>query len=93
MKNTPGPIVVHGRVKSCEIGGFLAVGRADEPPTAYVAVLDDAKLYAAAPDMFEALSEIHKFWCCPQPKRMKDWSARCDAMADCARKAIAKAEG
>lgn len=53
----------------------------------------NAQLIAAAPDMFEALAEIHKLWCCPEPKRMADWAARCDVMADFARKAMAKAGG
>ena len=43
--------------------------------------------------MLEALKEIHKLWCCPNPKRIKDYAARCDVMADFARTAIAKAEG
>lgn len=53
----------------------------------------NARLIAAAPEMLEALREIHKRWCCPEPSRLKDWSARCDVMADYARAAIAKAEG
>jgi hypothetical protein len=52
----------------------------------------NAHLIAAAPTMLEALRDIHKLWCCPAPKRMKDWSARCDVMADYARKALAQAE-
>jgi len=47
----------------------------------------------ADPDLLTALKEIHKLWLCPEPKRIKDWSARCDVMADYARRAIAKAEG
>lgn len=43
--------------------------------------------------LLEALRDIHKLWCCPPPKRLKDWSARCDVMADYARQALAKAEG
>lgn len=53
----------------------------------------NARLIAAAPEMLEALREIHKLWCCPAPKTMRDWSARCDVMTDYARAAIAKAEG
>lgn len=44
-------------------------------------------------EMLEALREIHKLWCCPAPRTLCDWSARCDVMADFARGAIAKAEG
>jgi len=43
--------------------------------------------------LVEAVREIHKLWCCPAPKRIADWSARCDIMADVARKALALAEG
>lgn len=53
----------------------------------------NARLIAAAPELLEALKEIHKLWCCPAPHRLKDWSARCDVMADYARTAIARAEG
>ena len=42
--------------------------------------------------LLEALSEIHKLWACPTPKTLKDWSARCDVMADYARAAIKAAE-
>lgn len=41
-------------------------------------------------ELLEALSNIHKLYLCPAPKTMRDWFARCDVMADYARKAIAK---
>ena len=53
----------------------------------------NAYLIAAAPELLDALLEIHKLYLCPTPKTMRDWSARVDVMADFARKAIAKAEG
>lgn len=53
----------------------------------------NARLIAAAPELLEALMEIHKLSLCPTPNRIRDWSARVDVMADFARKAIAKAEG
>ena len=84
--NVLAPNPDHGRKSVCYSGRYLSVARG----------LDDeanARLIAAAPEMLEALKEIHKLWCCPAPKTMRDWSARCDVMADYARAAIAKAEG
>lgn len=54
---------------------------------------DNWRKHEAYPVLLNALVEIHKLWCCPAPRTLKDWSARCDVMADYARKAIAKAEG
>jgi hypothetical protein len=65
---------------------YESLGKSDEQKA-------NARLMAAAPDLLEACKEIHKLWCCPPPKRIKDWSARCDVMADYARQAIAKAQG
>lgn len=51
------------------------------------------KLFEAAPELLDALKEIHQLWGCPHPKRLSDWQARCDVMADYARKAMRMVEG
>jgi hypothetical protein len=105
-KHTPGPLVRLWTVKKCEIGGFHAIGRKDEAPTAYVANLADAELYAAAPDLYAAVTTgaelaLPEFleWLADCMVYVYGESAHVDYVitcwhrADMLRKAIAKAEG
>lgn len=57
---TPGPIVILGKNKLTEVGGFTVIGK-NEIATAYVANEGDAKLYAAAPELLEALKEASDY--------------------------------
>lgn len=59
-KHTKGPLCVWGQQAKTEIGGFYMIGRKDQRHgcTAYVAGEDNARLYAAAPDLLEALREV-----------------------------------
>ena len=55
--HTPGPHKVEGTNQSTQVGGFhLIWGGGDL--LAYVAYKPDALLYAAAPDLLEALQEV-----------------------------------
>ena len=89
---TPGPLVVLG---GADGRGWDVETREEEgQPAQLVGRFNsrgDAKLFAEAQALKAALTEIHKLWCCPAPKRLKDWEARCDVMADYARQAIARA--
>lgn len=58
---TKGPLIEKGTIANCEIGGFIAIGREDSPSTAYVAYRNDANLYRAAPDMYEALQAVREW--------------------------------
>jgi hypothetical protein len=40
------------------VGGFVLVYKDNEPPTAYVSNVADARLIAAAPDLLAALKRI-----------------------------------
>jgi hypothetical protein len=71
-----------GRVKKCEIGGFVVIGPQGSAPTAYVAYAADADLYIAAPDLLASLVEIVTEWGYPNTPK---WHR--------AKAAIAKAEG
>ena len=106
MKHTPGQwrigkldSPIYGSNGECIDNGKMIYSRESSYPIGTIGGHRDyktdanARLISAAPDLLEALQEIHKLWLCPQPKRIKDWAARCDVMADYARKAIAKAEG
>ena len=84
----------------CEMCGFkdrleAAFDPGGQPKTlCYSCRIGSAELLAdTRVAMYNALREIHKFWLCPEPKRMRDWSARCDVMNYEAHKAIAIAEG
>lgn len=55
MTHTQGPFTILQVGKRCEVGGFYAILPPDAPPTAYVANRDDARLYAAAPELLAAL--------------------------------------
>jgi hypothetical protein len=51
--------IVDGRVKRCEVGGFLMIrDGANEPPLAYVAWHRDAHLMAAAQELYAALKAL-----------------------------------
>jgi hypothetical protein len=55
---TLGPLAIVGKIKGCHISGFTTIGRGKkEPPTAYVANPYDAALYAAAPDLLQAVKD------------------------------------
>lgn len=82
-----------------EIAALLAQSEKDEfiDTGEAVRLLEDARdtlraVRKPAPGvLLEALTDIHKLWLCPAPKTLRGWAARCDVMADYARKAIAKA--
>ena len=59
-KYTPGPLAIWGKQAKTEIGGFTVIGKADQTGgcTAYVCGTHDAQLYAAAPDLVEALKGV-----------------------------------
>lgn len=61
---TPGPLEIHRQESACTISGFYHVREAgkDRPAVAYVSRREDAVLYAAASDMFEALRQMQKYW-------------------------------
>ncbi len=54
---TPGPIAVHRQAGECAISGFhhLTEAGKDRPAIAYVISREDARLFAAASEMFAAL--------------------------------------
>lgn len=60
MSYTPGPMEIWGVVNKIELQNFIMIGPIDSDIhgcTAYVCSEHDAKLYAAAPDLLEALEE------------------------------------
>ncbi len=82
-KFTPGPLFLSGQVKECRIGNFTAIAGEFGPPTAYVATEDDARLYAAAPDLLAA--------CEAALRTLQDWDRDDGECGAELRHAIAKA--
>jgi hypothetical protein len=61
FKHTPGPLEVWCQQDKTEISGFYVIGDVgkEHACTAYVASQHDAKLYAAAPELLEALQDCY----------------------------------
>lgn len=89
-------LLVAKQPRSTEVGGFYLVYREGESPSAYVADREDARLFAAAPDLLKALKAIlaerPELWGDYVYGGVTDFPISEDALF-AADEAIAKAEG
>ena len=60
IKHTPAPLHVGGMTFDTTVSGFATVRTADGQVTAYVADRYDAELYAASPELLDALIEVRQ---------------------------------